>query len=83
MSYMPVGNCGKCGAPIYTEAPWFSTLPPPSRLSCNCFTIEATRGAGAPASAPIIVTSTTASNIFDATSAAVSTSVLINTGNKE
>lgn len=32
-----VGNCPRCGAPIYAESPWYSVLPPPSRHSCGCF----------------------------------------------
>ncbi len=36
MSYVQVGACPQCGSPIYTESPWMSTLPPPSRRTCGC-----------------------------------------------
>lgn len=31
-----VGNCPKCGAPIYVESPWFSVEPPPNKFTCAC-----------------------------------------------
>ena len=34
--FVVVGNCPKCGVPIYAESPWFAVVPPPSRPSCNC-----------------------------------------------
>ena len=34
--YQITGACPKCGAPIYCEAPWFGTLPPPAVYSCAC-----------------------------------------------
>lgn len=36
MSYVSVGSCPKCGAPIYAESPYWSTLPPTSVHTCNC-----------------------------------------------
>ena len=35
--YSIVGNCPRCGAPIYAPTINYSILPPPSRHSCNCF----------------------------------------------
>lgn len=37
MSHVPSGACPKCGAPIYTESPWFAVTPPPVIRSCGCF----------------------------------------------
>jgi len=34
--YETVGNCPKCGAPIYVQSPYWSVLPPPNIFSCNC-----------------------------------------------
>ena len=42
MSFIIVGNCPKCGAPIYAEQFWMGILPPPSIHSCNCFPRAAT-----------------------------------------
>jgi hypothetical protein len=36
VSYATVGNCPKCGAPVYAESPWWGVTPPPSRPSCAC-----------------------------------------------
>lgn len=35
--YTVIGNCPKCGAPIYTYSMWHSITPPPSIPSCDCF----------------------------------------------
>jgi len=32
-----VGNCPKCGAPIYTYTAWWGVCPPPNMYSCYCF----------------------------------------------
>ena len=32
-----VGECPRCGAPIYTETFYHSILPPGNRYSCSCF----------------------------------------------
>ena len=37
MSYTQVGECKRCGAPIYAESPWFGVVPPRSMHSCDCF----------------------------------------------
>lgn len=34
--YTQVGNCKKCGSPIYSPILWMSVLPPPSIPSCSC-----------------------------------------------
>ena len=34
--YTIIGNCPKCGAPIYTHLVWMSITPPPSIYSCSC-----------------------------------------------
>lgn len=31
-----VGNCTKCGAPVYQPMIWHGILPPPVSYSCNC-----------------------------------------------
>ena len=31
-----VGNCPKCGAPIYAQDGWMGITPPPSMYSCMC-----------------------------------------------
>lgn len=36
MSYVQVGSCPQCGAPVYTESPWMSVSPPPSIRTCGC-----------------------------------------------
>ena len=36
MSWVETGHCPKCGAPIYTESPWFAITPPPTRYTCQC-----------------------------------------------
>ena len=36
VSYVTVGACPKCGAPIYAQSPWHSIMPPPSIHSCQC-----------------------------------------------
>ena len=35
--YTVVGNCPRCGAPIYAPTVWSSVTPPPSTPSCSCF----------------------------------------------
>lgn len=35
--FTAVGNCPKCGAPIYVESPWHGITPPPTKYSCGCF----------------------------------------------
>ena len=35
------GHCSKCGAPYYQESVWFSTTPPPTIPTCNCWNIRA------------------------------------------
>lgn len=37
MSYVQVGSCPQCGAPIYSPSVWMSILPPPATHSCACF----------------------------------------------
>jgi len=37
MGYDIIGNCPRCGAPIYAQSPWWGITPPPSMYSCNCF----------------------------------------------
>jgi len=37
MSFVIVGHCVKCGAPIYSPMVWQGITPPPSQYSCNCF----------------------------------------------
>jgi hypothetical protein len=32
-----VGNCSRCGAPIYAPTVWYGITPPPSQPTCNCF----------------------------------------------
>ncbi|MDO8672713.1 MAG: hypothetical protein Q7O66_14980 [Dehalococcoidia bacterium] len=32
-----VGNCPKCGAPIYSPMMWHSIMPPPSIYGCTCY----------------------------------------------
>ena len=34
--YTIVGQCPKCGAPIYVESPWWGVTPPPNKYSCSC-----------------------------------------------
>ena len=36
MSYVQVGSCPQCGAPIYQPSVWWGILPPPNTYSCNC-----------------------------------------------
>ena len=36
MSWNQTGSCPKCGAPIYSESPFWSVTPPPPRYSCSC-----------------------------------------------
>lgn len=31
-----VGNCPKCGAPIYSPSVYHSISPPPPEYTCNC-----------------------------------------------
>lgn len=31
-----VGNCPKCGAPIYSPSVWMGVTPPPVTYTCNC-----------------------------------------------
>lgn len=31
-----VGACSFCGAPIYTQSPWYAVTPPPSIYTCGC-----------------------------------------------
>lgn len=37
MANVQVGSCPRCGAPIYSESPWFSVTPPPAIKTCMCF----------------------------------------------
>lgn len=37
-----VGNCKKCGAPIYAPTVWNGICPPPSQYSCSCFSEQGT-----------------------------------------
>ena len=37
MGYTTSSNCPRCGAPIYVESPYWSTLPPAPIRSCACF----------------------------------------------
>ena len=34
--YTVIGQCPKCGAPIYTYTNWSAVTPPPSIPSCSC-----------------------------------------------
>jgi len=36
MSQTQTGSCPKCGAPIYSESPWWGTTPPPPIYTCDC-----------------------------------------------
>lgn len=36
MAWIQSGSCPKCGAPIYTESPWWGVTPAPTRYSCMC-----------------------------------------------
>jgi len=36
MSKTQVGQCPKCGAPIYVPSIWHSITPPPNEFTCNC-----------------------------------------------
>lgn len=36
VSYVQVGACPKCGAPIYAPSTWMSIQPPPSYPTCHC-----------------------------------------------
>ncbi len=64
MSFVSVGHCAKCGAPIYAESPWWAITSPPSRYSCNCFALLATgivtTGSAGGATHKIITTTSTA-----------------------
>jgi len=37
MSHVKVGNCPRCGSPLYAPAVWHSVTPPPTEPSCHCF----------------------------------------------
>ena len=41
MGWVQSGQCPRCGAPIYTESPWFAVTPPPTKYSCMCHTENA------------------------------------------
>jgi hypothetical protein len=41
MSYTIVGNCPKCGAPIYSPSFHHSILPPPVTYTCGCRPVSA------------------------------------------
>lgn len=49
MSYVTVGSCPKCGAPIYSPSMWHGIYPPPPIYTCVCV---------APQYVPIIATNT-------------------------
>jgi len=34
--YTQVGQCPKCGSPIYAPSSWMGVTPPPSKYSCSC-----------------------------------------------
>jgi hypothetical protein len=36
-TYTTVGNCPKCGAPIYAPTIWHGILPPPNQYTCSCY----------------------------------------------
>jgi hypothetical protein len=36
-TYTTVGNCPKCGAPIYAPTIWHGILPPPNQYTCGCY----------------------------------------------
>ncbi len=48
MSFVVVGHCPHCGAPIYSPSSWHGVVPPPATHSCAC----------APAARFVTVTST-------------------------
>lgn len=41
MSFAIVGNCPKCGAPVYASMIWQGMTPPPSTPSCGCMVLTA------------------------------------------
>ncbi len=41
--YTQVGQCPKCGAPVYAPSVWGGVLPPPSHRTCGCSVEETTR----------------------------------------
>jgi len=36
MGWVQTGSCPECGAPIYTESPWFTITPLPVKYTCLC-----------------------------------------------
>lgn len=40
MGYIQANSCPQCGAPIYVESPWWSTMPPPTHRTCPCFGVS-------------------------------------------
>jgi hypothetical protein len=36
MSFIVVGHCPKCGAPLYSPMIWQGVTPPPVQYSCYC-----------------------------------------------
>lgn len=37
MSFIQVGTCPKCGAPIYSPSMWHGITPPPANYTCSCY----------------------------------------------
>ena len=67
MSYVQVGSCPKCGAPIYSPMAWWGMGPPPVHYTCSCmFQIQGiVAGSTAPGWAIITTTGTaTGTNCF-------------------
>lgn len=46
------GHCGKCGAPYYSESPWWGVTPPPVNPTCMCWNLPVIRWT--PSTSPIL-----------------------------
>jgi len=42
MSHTVIGQCPRCGAPIYSPMMWHGITPPPAQYSCACFKSDST-----------------------------------------
>ena len=42
MSFLQVGNCPKCSAPLWVPIHWHAVTPPPVTYSCSCNGIPGT-----------------------------------------
>src|SRR6266581_194097 len=39
MSFVPIGACPQCGAPVMAPAAWYAVTAPPVRYTCLCYAL--------------------------------------------